>query len=218
MPRLLSSPILVLGGGGHAKVLLDLLKQLDARVSGVIDPAFPTGFSGVLGQKVLGNDDAVLQFKPTDVLLVNAIGSTRPAGARSRIFDYFAGKGYTFATLVHPSAIVCDDTRLGEGAQVMAGAIVQAGARLSANVLVNTGASIDHDCEIGAHVHIAPGAVLSGGVHVGADAHIGTGAVVIQSVRIGERAMIGAGVTVLADVPTEVSVRASDQVVWTKRA
>ncbi len=193
-------PVVVLGGGGHARVLMDALCLCGVTIQGYSDPRQAPGARGPFGAASLGGDEAVEALGPERVRLVNGIGSTRDTALRRDAFARFAALGFRFATIVHPAAIVAPDVELGEGAQVMAGAVLQTGSRIGADAIVNTRASIDHDCRIGAHAHIAPGAVLSGGGVVGEGSHVGTAATIIQSITIGERCTIGAGAVVTEDL------------------
>lgn len=205
-PMLIDRPVILLGGGGHARVLIDALRLLSVQVLGVTDPRPDVLMMRVLGVPVLGPDQAILEHDPSEVLLVNGLGSVSDTSARKRLFTSFLSRGYAFAGLVHPRATMATTVLVSEGVQVMAGAVIQAGATLGDNVIINTRASVDHECQIGSHVHVAPGATLSGGVHVGEGAHIGTGAVLIEGIRIGARAIVGAGTVVLRDVPPDVTV------------
>lgn len=195
--------VILVGAGGHARVLLDALaSRAELSVIGLVDADAGRRGDTVNGVPILGNDAWLLANHSSDaVTLVNGMGSTRDTRLRHRIFEAFRSHGFAFARVVHATATIARDVTLGEGAQVMAGAIVQAGAVLADNVLVNTGTIVDHDCRIGAHCHVAPGVVLSGSVTVGQGTHIGTGACVIQGVRIGSDALIGAGAVVIRDVP-----------------
>ncbi len=197
-------PAILLGGGGHAKVLMEALLLQGRKVLGYT--SLDHEGANALSLNRLGDDRVIADYDPETIDLVNAIGSIKSTLIRRRLFEQFQIKGYRFATVVHPTAVVAADARLLEGVQVMAGAVVQPGTTLGENSIVNTGALIDHDCEIGAHVHIAPGAVLSGGVRVAHGAHIGTGAVVIQGIVIGANSMIGAGAVIVKDVPSDVTV------------
>lgn len=194
-------PIIVLGGGGHARVIIDALLACNAAIKGLVDPALVACETGAFGVRVLGGDEVLEGIDPADVQLANGIGSTQSTERRRARFEHFLRLGFAFATVIHPSATLARDLRLAEGAQIMAGAVLQSGTTLGRNALVNTRASLDHDCLIGDHVHVAPGATLSGGVIVGDGTHIGSGAVVIQGVRIGRGCLIGAGAVVLKDVP-----------------
>ncbi len=207
----MSACIVIVGAGGHAKVLIDALEKASVRILGLADADSSQWGKALLGLSIHGGDDWVLKQAADAIHLVNAVGSVdRESLERRRaVFEKFRGQGYRFAQVVHPAAIVSPRAVLGEGAQVMAGAVVQADARIGANALVNTRASVDHDCDIGEHVHIAPGAILSGAVKVGSSVHIGTGAVVKQGVRIGEGALIGAGAVVLRDVPPRATIASS---------
>jgi sugar O-acyltransferase (sialic acid O-acetyltransferase NeuD family) len=201
----LSLPVIIIGGGGHAKVLVDVLKLQGTKLLGYTDPSARS--EPALGLPYLGTDDELRSYPPPGVRLVNGVGSVRPASNRRGVFESLKTKGYRFASVVHPSAVIASDVQLAEGVQVMAGAVIQPGSRIGTNSIVNTGAIVDHDCQIGAHVHVAPGVVLSGEVRLGEETHIGTGAAIIQGIAVGDRSLVGAGAVVVRDVPSDVTVR-----------
>jgi len=196
----MTKPVIVIGGGGHARVVMDALRLRGVSMLGICDPALPRGSTGPFGVAVLGDDEAVAAYAPSQVDLVNGVGSTQSTQARRQVFETFGKRGYRFAAVVHPSAIVAGDVTLDEGAQIMAGAIIQSGTAVGRDAIVNTGARIDHDCRIGDHVHVAPGATLSGSITIGPGTHIGVAAAVIQGVKIGRDCLIGAGTVVTRDV------------------
>lgn len=202
-------PVIVIGAGGHARVLLDVLQQQKARILGLVDADPALHDALLLGEKVLGGDDVVRRYAPEEVFLVNAIGSVRQPVARQKVYENFKALGYKFATVVHPSAVVSPHATLADGVQVMAGVIVQAGATIGENTLVNTAASVDHDCSIGKHVHLSPRATLCGNVKVGDGAHIGAAATLIQGVAVGCAALVGAGAVVIRDVSDNQTVLGS---------
>ena len=193
-------PVLIIGAGGHAKVLLGLLKALDADILGLTDVDRACHGTTILDHKVIGDDSKILAHGCDAICLVNGVGSTQPGVLRRDIYDRFSHLGYTFRICIHPQATVSPDAVLSEGVQIMAGAVVQPGCMIGTNSIINTRASVDHDCILGDHVHIAPGAVLGGTVIVGDGAHIGTGATVIEQIRIGESAMIAAGACVIDNI------------------
>jgi UDP-perosamine 4-acetyltransferase len=199
MTTRLDKPVILLGGGGHARVLLDLLLLRNATIIGVTT-AEGEGEAPLPGIAIIGKDDAVARYAPADVQLVNAVGVARASDFRKRLQEQFAAQGYRFPTLVHPTATVSRFATLDEGCQIMAGCVIQAGAHIGRGTIVNTMASVDHDCRIGAFVHIAPGAHLSGCVTVGDCSLIGTGSAIIQETRIGTMCTIGAGSAVVRDV------------------
>lgn len=200
-----SGVLVLLGAGGHARSLLGLLAALGLRAAGCIATSAPSSHWPE-GCPWLGNDAALEGLDPTRIALVNGLGSTGSTALRREVFEAAQARGFTFPPVVHPSVIQAEGVTLGAGAQVLAGAILQAGATVGENALLNTGCIVDHDCAIGTHTHLAPGVTLSGGVRIGSGVHVGTGAVVIQRVSIGEGAIVGAGAVVLRDVAPGVTV------------
>ena len=191
--------VILVGGGGHARVVLETLSHEGIEVMGFVDRQRPD--EGVLdGLAYLGDEDELESFvDQPEIRLINCVGSVGDARAHTRVFDDLKARGHLFHTLVHPRAIVASGVPVGEGSQVMAGAIIQPGSTIGANVLINTGAQVDHDCSVGDHTHVAPGAILSGGGSLGARAHVGTGAAVLQLRTIGDEAIVGAGAVVLEE-------------------
>jgi UDP-perosamine 4-acetyltransferase len=207
----MTKPVIILGGGGHARVVIDALRCAGHVIAGVIDPKPEVADALPKGIGWLGKD--LSQAKPGEVVLAIGVGSL-DVGAknpRPRLFQEAKAGGFQILSFRHPSAIVAGDVALGEGSQIMAGAILQPGVRTGVNCIVNTGARLDHDCRIGDHVHVAPGVVLSGTVEVGDGAHLGTGAIVIQNIKIGAEAMIAAGAVVTRDVPAQARVTPGPQ-------
>ncbi|HWI26943.1 MAG TPA: acetyltransferase [Stellaceae bacterium] len=201
----MTPPIIIIGGGGHGRVILDALLCVSAPVIGIVDP--DPGVAGNLPRGVpwLGGEEVLLRYPPETHRLANGIGGIGEP-RRHAAFERFVAAGYGFVGVRHPSATVACDVALADGCQIMAGAVVQTGAKIGANAIVNTRASVDHDCIVGEHCHVAPGAVLCGDVTVGAGTHVGAGAVVIQGVRVGRFSIIGAGAVILSDVPDHMVV------------
>jgi len=197
----MSAGVIIIGAGGHAQVLLDALQLSSCKILGFVDPAYAKGASGPRGLPMLGGDEVLDGFSVSEVQLVNGIGSIGPTTSRGSVWRRGKAAGFTFAQVVHPSAVISPGATLGEGVQIMAGCIVQTGAEIGANSIINTRASVDHDCKIGETVHIAPGVTLSGNVRIGDRAHIGTGAVVIQGISIGADSLVAAGAVVYRDLP-----------------
>ena len=201
----MSRPVIVIGGGGHGRVVIEALLRSDMEILGVIDP--DRGVATALPKAVawLGDEQVLAEYRPHRCMLANGIGGIGTA-RRRLVFEKLVTAGYAFLTVLHPSATIASDVVLGEGCQLMAGAVLQPGAQVGMNAIVNTRAAVDHDCRIGDHAHIAPGAVLCGNVEIGANTHLGAGAVVIQGVRIGSGSIVGAGTTVLRDVGDNIIV------------
>lgn len=189
----------VYGCGGHAQVVIDVLR---ARGIGVRrqyndrpENQHPASVNVHPGIRRVG----LGTFPPVDVPVVLAVGINGERAELDRMLDA------RFAQAIHPSAIIAPTARVGEGTVVLHGAVVQANARLGRQVLVNTAASVDHDCVVEDYAHISPQAALSGHVTVGEGTHIGVGAVVIPKVRIGRWCKVGAGTVVIEDLPDHVT-------------
>lgn len=196
----MNPPIIIIGGGGHARVLAEVLMRREENILGFTDPdASATLFEGI---PHLGSDKTILDHRPEDILLINGLGSVSDNSARQALFATFTTKAYRFATLTHPDAILSSmDLQIGQGCQILAGTVIGPGAHLKDNVLINSRAVVEHDCQIGSHTHVSPGAIICGNCHIEEAAYIGAGAVVIQGVTIGAGAVIAAGAVVIHDVP-----------------
>jgi UDP-perosamine 4-acetyltransferase len=194
-------PLIILGAGGHAKVLLSLAQMLNLSIHGICAPELrEQGIGEWRGCKVLGGDEALEMLDPASVGIVNGIGQLVGSTGRRTVYERFAARGFHFPALKHPAAWVDPSVILNDGSQVMAGAVIQADAVIGINSIINTRASVDHDCLIGAHVHIAPAATLCGNVRVGDRAFIACNAAVIQSINVGNDAVVGAGAILVRDL------------------
>ena len=201
-----NKPIIVIGAGGHAKVLIDALLAQQSEVLGIVDEDVDKFGSKVLGIEVLGDDSYIKNYTVHDICLVNGLGSVGSMNLRKKIYEKFKQDGYCFKNVIHPSAIISKNVILAEGVQIMAGVVVNAGTSIGNNGIINTRASVDHDCFIGDHVHIAPGSVLSGAVSVGDCTHLGTGCTVIQGKTIGDHVLVGAGSLIIKNVKSGMKV------------
>lgn len=195
-----SLPVLILGAGGHAGILVDALQSAGVKIIGLTD-IHPEKKLPVFGVPVIGHEDMVKDYSPDRIRLVNGVGSEYSMQGRAELYKKFKSFGYTFVSVMHPAAVISRLAFLDEGVQVMAGAVLQAGCHIGENSLVNTNASVDHNCVIGAHVHLAPGVTLSGNVTIADSVHVGTGATIIQKINIGRGSLIAAGAVVIKDVP-----------------
>ena len=197
MKDLSKRKIVIVGGGGHARVLLDILRLRKQVITGYTD----VKVRAPMPLKYLGDDAAFIKkHSPREVVLVNGIGSVGLPQARREVYERFKKAGFVFLSVIHPRAVIASDAVLGEGVQAMAGTVVNTGARAGENVIINTLSSVDHDSNIGAHTHIAPGVTVCADVHIGEGCHAGTGAKFIQGLRIGDGVLICAGAVVVKDI------------------
>ena len=191
--------MIVIGGGGHAKVIINiLLKDGKYDLIGYTDR---NDRGEILGVAYLGDDPAlekVLTVHP-GCRAVLGVGNVEVSGRRREVRDRTAGLGLSFPEIVSPDATVARDVKVGEGTVVFDGAVVNPGTEIGEFAVLNTGCRVDHDCRVGDFVHIAPGATVCGGVTVGDNSMIGAGATVINCRTIGEDCFIGAGAVVVDD-------------------
>jgi len=183
--------LLVVGAGGHAKVVIDAAEEAGLEIAGVIGIA--TDAPEILGHPV-SHDRAALT---ADGFIV-AIGDNT---LRSRIFAEYRASGLTPASVVHPSAIVGRDVVIGDGTFVAAGVIVNAGARIGADTILNTGCTVDHDCAVGGHCHIGPQVALCGAVTLGEGVLLGVGSCASPGASVGDWSVVGAGAAIVDDLP-----------------
>lgn len=193
--------IIVVGGGGHAKVVIDILEaQGEFTIVGVLDPGQRIG-ERIVGFPVLGGDEMLPALARDGVhCAAIGIGGIRDTLARGCMYDKLEESGFRVPALVHPFSHVSPHALLAEGVQVVAGSVVQPCARIGKNTLVNTRAIVGHDCQIGKHVHLAPGAILGGGVTLGDGVFVGSGAKILQGVHVCTGSCIGAGAVVLKNI------------------
>lgn len=190
-------PVIIIGNGGHARVLVDTLLLHNRKIIGYTAPREEENSYNL---SYIGKDQEILNYSPKEVELVNAIGSISNTSLREKLFKEFKSQGYFYSSIIHPSAIIASTVELGEGVQILAGTVIQPFAKIDDNTIINTSATVEHDCKISRHCHIAPGSILSGSINIGEGTHIGTGATIIQNIRIGKNVLIGAGSLVLRDV------------------
>lgn len=143
----MDKPVIMLGAGGHSNVLIDCLKLQDRKIIGITVPDPKS--KELFGIPVIGTDEEVYNYSFKEIKLVNGLGTIGSMEKRKNIYLRFKSDGYTFASVIHPVAIIASQVALEEGVQIMAGAIIQPGCHIGANSIINTKASVDHDCQIG---------------------------------------------------------------------
>lgn len=187
----MNNKLLIVGAGGHAKVVCDLAKNYYKNIVVADDKA--TG--QLLGCKIIGTLNEVKQGERCDFIV--AIGSNE---VREKIFTDLIEQGFTPVSLIHPTATIGEGVQIGVGSVVFAGAVINACAKVGIGCIVNTMASIDHDCEVGEFSHLAVASHFAGTVKCGKNCFFGTNSAVINNVSICDNVIIGAGATVVKDV------------------
>lgn len=180
---------ILIGGGEHARVVLDTLLSRGEKVHALFDPKYSDALFGI---------PQMGAYQPNVFPNAKAIVAIGHNATRRKVV---ATSNHAFGDVVHASAVVSKFAQWSEGTMIFAGAIVQANAHIGKHVIVNTGAQIDHDCVVHDFAHLAPGVILCGTVHIGEGALIGAGATVIPGIKVGKWAVVGAGAVVTKDVP-----------------
>jgi len=195
--------LLVLGAGGHGKVVAETAEAIGGWESVAFLDNDVSKLNAAFRWPVVGIQKDVASLRTEYAAAIVAIGH---AVTRLRLLDELEAIGFELPVLRHPSAWVSPSASLGNGSVVFAGAVIQADSHLGRGVIVNTSASIDHDCQLADGVHVCPGVHLAGNVTVGEASWLGIGCVVKQGVRIGSGVTVGAGGVVLKDVADDLTV------------
>jgi len=204
--------LIILGAGGHAKVLIEIYRLNQQKILGIISPDLKSG-SIFEGLTVLASDDsAVYKYNPDEILLLNAVGALPNNHNRWNLSNLMRKKRFKFDNVIHPSSIIASDVFLSEGVQFMAGTIIQPGCKIGQDTIINTGSLIDHGTIIGNQCHVSPGATLCGNIQIGNNVYVGTGAKVLQGIKIGDHSVIAAGTTVYKDIPNGVLVKHNTEI------
>jgi sugar O-acyltransferase (sialic acid O-acetyltransferase NeuD family) len=201
--------IVVYGGGGHGKAVIDMLLSLGTyQIVGVLDDGIPPG-DKVMGFPILGGGDFLPTLREEGVrLAVNAVGGIGNITIRVAVFHNLARAGFICPPVVHPTAFVEASASMAAGVQVFPHAYVGSEVQVGEGVIVNTGAIVSHECILESYSNVSPGAILAGDVRVGPRCLIGMGTTVNLGVRIGAGSRVGNGATVIGDVPENGIVRA----------
>ncbi len=193
--------IVVIGGGGHGKVMVSVLKRLkNFRIIGFTDIEKK---EDIPGAPFLGDDDklkGIINERPSCMAAIG-LGMVNETGVQKRRDVYRCLKllGFTMPAIVAASAVVSDDVNIGPGVLVMDVVVINSGSVIGQCAILNTHCSVDHDSMIGDFSHIGPGATVCGHVIIGSNTLIGAGAVVCQGRKIGDECVIGAGGVVIED-------------------
>ena len=192
-------PLVILGTHALAPEVADLAEQSGWRVDAFVENLDRARCEHTIEGLPVVWVDELRDFRDTH-LAVFGLGTTR----RSRFIDEAADRGMSFATIVHPTAVVSPRSTIGEGSVIGVRTVVAARTAIGRHVLLNRGAMVGHHTEIGDYVSIEPGAMVAGKCRVGSGTWVGIGAMVIDGLTIGRDVLIGAGAVVIKDLPDAV--------------
>jgi UDP-perosamine 4-acetyltransferase len=192
--------VVVIGAGGHAKVIIDMLLDNGLTVVACVSHADAPRYRDI--QVLVGDESLVaLRAEGVDAAVV-AVGAN---ALRQRLAADAVALGFSLPPVVSRSAQISPTARIGEGAVIMPNAVVNADAAIGRLAIVNTGATVDHDCVVGEAAHVAPGVHFSGGVRLGTRSIVGVGSSARPLVVIGDDVVIGAGSVLVSDIADGVT-------------
>lgn len=193
----MKNKLLVLGGGGHGRVVADAAVEIGYLQVAFLDDS-PAAPSRVAPLMVAGRMSDIESLAASWGTAIAAVGDN---AFRLDLLQRLRDAGFATPPIIHPRAAVSRRAHIEAGAFIAANVAVNVGASIGPGAILNTGATIDHDCIVGAGAHVSPGANLAGDVDLGARSWIGVGACVKNGVKIGVDVVVGAGSVVIRDVP-----------------
>ena len=201
-----TSRLLLLGGGGHGQVLLDIGNRCGLHFDGVLDPQLEIGT--LIGPStVIGSDSLLDTLVPSETNLVLGVGLGIDLENRLLIALKYEKRGFSFPTVIAKSATISDNSSISsEGVQAFERTVIQVNAVIDSHAVLNTGAIIEHDVKIGRGSFIGPGSILCGGAQIGEFVMVGSGAVILPQIQVGDGSTIGAGAVVVQNVPSRTRV------------
>lgn len=213
---------IILGGGQHAKVCIEILENKEEfNIVGIVDSNKNSESYKKYGYFILDIDEDWLlshtyktsyfsNFQDISIVVKNLVigfGSILKSVKRQNTFEKFKKAGYNFPNIIHDKSSIENSVEMGEGNQIMAGAIISSDAKLGNNCIINSGAIVSHNCLLGDNVHLTPGVILAGSVSIGNNSLIGMGVTVANNIKIGENVIINNGCNIYTDVPDNSHVK-----------
>ena len=190
--------LILLGGGGHARSIMDSLKgHQQFELVGIVDSYLEKGTSIHQTPIIGGDEDLPALFEQGIRHAFIAIGSIGNSALREKCVRQLEELGFNFPNIIDPTAIISESVQMGNGNFIGKRVVLNTNVQIGSHCILNTGAVIEHECKIDDFCHIAPGSILCGNVQVGFGSHIGAGSIAIQGVQIGKRCLIGSGSNII---------------------
>lgn len=176
--------ILLIGGGGHCKSVIDVIEQEDRyEIAGIVDKKELMG-KDVLGYKIIGCDEDLSSLRDKYDNAVITIGHVKSNEARVKLFKALKELGFQMPSIISPLAYVSKHSEVAEGSIVMHHALVNSNAKIGKNCIINSKALIEHDCVVEDNCHISTAAIINGGVVVKENSFIGSNAVTKEYIEV----------------------------------
>lgn len=188
--------LLLIGGGGHCKSVIDIIEQENSyTIAGIIDEAKLIG-QKVLGYDIIGCDEHLIALFNQFKYALVTVGQIKSPETRIKLFSQLQTIGYEAPTIISPRAYISMHATIGKGTVIMHDALINANAIIGDNCIINTKATVEHDTTLENHCHLSTGAILNGNVSVGVGSFIGSGTVIKESIVLGKDCLVGMGLTV----------------------
>lgn len=185
--------IILIGGGGHCKSVIDVIEQeAKFKIAGIIDRPELLGTS-VLGYPVIGNDINLENLSKKYNFALITIGHVKSPSTRIKLFQLAINYGFKFPTIISPNAHISKHSKIGNGTVIMNSVIVNANVSIGDNCIINSKALIEHDCSISNHCHVSTNATINGDVEIQEGSFIGSNATIVESITIKKNSFIKAG-------------------------
>jgi sugar O-acyltransferase (sialic acid O-acetyltransferase NeuD family) len=196
----MGKPIILVGGGGHSKSVIEAVESIGKEIKGIIDGNKTIG-EKVLRYEIIGNEDAMQEFKEEAEFLIS-FGFIKDPKMRIRQYYRMKMMGLTFATVIASTAVVSKYAKIGEGSVVLHGAKINAGAVIGKNVIINTNAVVEHDTSIGDQCHISTGVAVNGGCTIGDNVFVGSNSCIANGISVCSNVVIGQGSNIYRNIYT----------------
>lgn len=187
----MKKPLILIGGGGHCKSVIDAAESAGYTILGVLDQPEKVG-QDILNYKYIGTDDDIPNYVDKTEFVIT-VGQIKSSSIRHKIAERVAKAGGNLATVVASDAYVSKYATIGEGTVVLHKAFVNAGARVGKNCIINTMVNIEHDAQIGDFCHISTGTMVNGETKIGHDTFVGSGSTLYNCIEIADNSIIPAG-------------------------
>ena len=186
--------LILLGGGGHCKSLIDVAESAGYTILGILDKPELVG-NKVLDYEIIGTDDDIPQYVDKAEFLIT-VGQIKSPVIRQKLATLVEQAGGRFATIIANDAYVSRYANIGKGTVVMHKAVVNADACIGEHCIINTMANIEHEVQIGGFCHVSTGVMVNGNCVIGDEVFIGSGSVLYNGISVMDNAIIPAGTVV----------------------
>ena len=214
----MNKKLLLIGGGGHCKSVIDSINKKDYDTISIVDPNLNVGFK-INGIEIVGNDDNLLDlynkgFKYAFI----TIGGIGLGKKRESLYIKLHNIGFKFPSIIDSSALISNISNIGEGSYIGKNTVINSDSKIGKFTIINTSSTIEHDCTLSDFVHISPGVIVSGNVKIDLYTHVGTNSTLINNINIGSNTIIGIGSVVTKSIPSNVIAYGNPcKVIWLKR-